>query len=372
MKKLYTILAVAALVGAASCTKVETDEIYTDSDRISFEVADYMVQTKANTSLNAEGITTFKTHAYFFPAVGDAQYYMNDVSVNFTDGSPKVWAPARDYYWPKTGYINFYSYAGTKDATITFDDATHKTATASYTNQEIAADDNILLADPALKQTKNLTEYTSVSGVTSGVPTLFRHLLAKINFTIKLATTDDKKSATTKFVVTVLNADTNLSNLVVEKKGSYTASLAAGDASGVTAWSTFPNVWTLSSPSVQETVDMLTPELTLPVNTKEIAAVSLLDERTVMPQTLTNVENFKLSYKVETYYGSEASPYMTEIFKIDAPIKDLVAGIAAWNKNTKITYNIIIDPVSEKITFDPAVEEWATENGSYNYPVVTP
>ena len=88
-----------------------------------------------------------------------------------------------------------------------------------------------------------------------------------------------------------------------------------------------------------------------------------------MPQTLDDDNDFTLSYKVETYYGSEATPYMTETFKVTGKIQTLVNTITSWNKNTKITYNITIDPVGNKVTFDPAVEEWGTEEGTLAIPL---
>ncbi len=223
MKKIY-ILAAVALVASAACTKIETVDTPEASPKIAFEVANYMSTKAAGdpaTSLNAEGYNSFNTYANFFPETGNVQAYMSNVAVNFTAGSPNVWAPARDYYWPKTGWINFYSYAGSQAPAITFD-GNKTVATAAYTDKTIAADDNFLLADAALIQNQNRKDYTSISGVTSGVPTLFRHQLAKLNFDIKLATTDEKKSSTTSFKVTVLNAGTTLSNLKADRKGSLT------------------------------------------------------------------------------------------------------------------------------------------------------
>ena len=369
MKKIY-ILATVALVASAACTKIETAETPETGSKIAFEVANYM-STKANeTALQTEGFTSFNTYANFFPGTGATQVYMDNVAVNFTAGTPNVWAPARDYYWPKTGWINFYSYASTHDKVpaITFN-GDKTVATATYTDKEIAADDNFLLADAALIQNQNRTDYTTISGVTSGVPTLFRHQLARVNFDIKLATTDEKKSSTTSFKVTVLNTGTTLSNLKADSKGSLilTNTVDATASAHTLTWSDV-KVWTPSATPVVETMDFLTPALTLEVNKKETAAVSLLDERTVMPQTLDGDNDFTLTYQVETYYGSESNPYMTEIITVTGKLGTLVNSISAWNKNTKITYHIVIDPVGNKVTFDPAVEEWGTAEGTYSYP----
>ena len=369
MKK-YMILAAVALVASAACTKVENDENAIPDHKIAFEVASFSSQTKAAgdaaTSLNSEGYTSFFTYANYFPEVGAVQSYMNNVQVNYNSTTP-AWAPARDYYWPKSGYINFYSVAGSEFPTVSFN-GDKTVATAAYTDVEIESDDNFLVADAALIQKANSSTYNSISGVT-GVPTLFRHQLARIKFTVKLATDDAHKSASHKFKVTILNASTNLSNLVVEKKGSLTlTNTVDATASAHTLGWTSANVWTPSATPVRETIDMLTPEMTLPVNTKEIEAVSLLDERTVMPQDLAAINVFKLSYRVEAYYGEAATPDFTEIFNYEAPIKD-VAGITSWQKNQKITYNIIIDPVGEKILFDPAVEAWdESQTANITYP----
>ena len=373
MKKIY-ILATVALVASAACTKIETAETPETGSKIAFEVANYM-STKAagdpKTALQAEGFYSFNTYANFFPGTGATQVYMDNVVVSADNPTtPTVWAPARDYYWPKTGWINFYSYASTHDKApeITFN-GDKTVATAAYKNMTIAADDNFLLADAALKQNQNRTEYISISGVTRGVPTLFRHQLARVNFDIKLATTDEKMSATTKFVVTVLNTGTNLSNLKADSKGSLnlTNTVDATANPHTLAWSDV-KVWTPSATPVVETMDFNTVTMTLPKDTKDIAAVSLLDERTVMPQTLGDNNVFTLTYRVETFYGNEATPYMTEIITVTGKLGTLVNSISAWNKNTKITYHIVIDPVGNKVTFDPAVEEWGTAEGTYNYP----
>ncbi len=372
MKK-YFILAAAAIVAMAACSKMENDYTSVPDKKISFEVASYLAQTKAagdaSTSLNAEGYTTFNTYANFFPENGDVQAYMTNVAVNFTAGTPNVWAPARDYYWPKTGWINFYSYAGSQAPTITFDSG-KTTATAAYTDKTIGAADNFLLADAALKQNGNRQDYVGISGVAEGVPTLFRHQLAKLDFKIKLATTDAKKSASNSFKVTVLNAGTNVSNIKADSKGSLTlTNTVDGTTSAHTlVWSDV-KVWTPSATPVIETMDFNTVAMTLPVNTKEINEVSLLDARTIMPQALDTDNDFTLTYKVETFCDAESTsvPYMTEIITVTGKIATLVNTITAWNKNTKITYHISIDPIGNKITFDPAVEEWATAEGSHSF-----
>ena len=62
-----------------------------------------------------------------------------------------------------------------------------------------------------------------------------------------------------------------------------------------------------------------------------------------------------IKYDLQTLH--DTTPYITE--------KDLVvtaqlnaATIKSWCMNKRYVYNITIDPVTELITFDPAVADW--------------
>ncbi len=375
MKK-YIIFAVAALVALSACTKVNTDDA--PSQKISFEVANYSVQTKAGEEeggLLKEGYNTFNTYAWYYPTEGATQTYMNNVAVNYqTVDTDKFWAPANDYFWPKTGYINFFSYAGT--GTPTYSD---NGATVTYSNKTISSTDNYLLADAAYRYTSNPTSSANgvaygKDGVTEGVPTMFRHLLSKVNFTVKLATAAANKSANTTWVVEILNADTKLSNIVVKKTGTLV--MKATDPNTKQTVQYAPETgsdyataqrWVpATGENVTETVSFLTPTMTLNVNTNETTAVSLLNERTMMPQVTSGVP-FTLNYKVTAKHGDE--PFMEEYFTVTKTMDQLVStALASWNMNTKITYNVIMDPVTQKVHFDPAVEAWGEESRDINIP----
>ena len=78
-----------------------------------------------------------------------------------------------------------------------------------------------------------------------------------------------------------------------------------------------------------------------------------------MPQ-LTNGVKFTLVYKVQALHGTTV--YLEEIRTVgitaNQVLSDLAGTVTSWGANKKITYHIIIDPVSEKVTFDPAVENY--------------
>lgn len=390
MKKLLFIA--AAFVAMAACTKTEVQFNETaDSNKIGFEVANYAAQTKANSSLtNAEdGIYKFHTYAYQFPTIGSAREFMNvDIFAwqeaaqenKLTSGTAPVvvWAPEQDYYWPKTGYINFYSYAGTHTPTETVS-GDFKTVTFTYTDAVIAAASNILVADAALHQGRanyndnaySVDDNGSGADVTTGVPTLFHHQLAKITFDVEARTTDAKKSANTIWKVQVLNTENQSGNdykstIVPINKGSLVLT-NADDATAATtkAWtatnasSTNISGWVPSTE--KETIEFNDSDvLTIDVNTTGDGTKSeILSLRSVMPQ-VTNGVKFTLVYKVQALHGSTV--YLEEIRTVgidaDKVLSNLAGTVTSWDANKKITYHIIIDPVSEKVTFDPAVENY--------------
>lgn len=393
MKK-YFIIAVAAIAAMASCAKSELVENAVREKKIGFEVANYSAQTKANQTLtNAEdGIYQFHTYAYQFPTIGSPREFMNvDIFAwqeatqenKLTSGTAPVavWAPEDDYYWPKTGYINFYSYAGTHNPAETVS-ADFQTVTFTYTDAVISSTSNILVADAALHQGRanyndnaySVDDNGSGADVTTGVPTLFRHQLAKITFDVEARTTDAKKSANTIWKVQVLNTEDQSGNdykstIVPINKGSLVlTNTDAATAATTQAWTrtnesaTNISGWVPSSTATdKETIEFSDSDvLTIDVNTTGDGTKSeILALRSVLPQ-LTNGVKFTLVYKVQALHGTTV--YLEEIRTVgidaDQVLSDLAGTVASWGANKKITYHIIIDPVSEKVTFDPAVEDY--------------
>lgn len=397
MKK-YFIFAATALVALTACSKIEVADTPETAKKISFEVANYVAQTKAETSLVTEGYTSFNTNAWYHSPTDGVQYFMQNVAILWnTAPNTNQWAPAVDYYWPKTGYVNFYSYVGSPAPT-----AYGTEGALTYTDAVIDYDDNVLVADAAYGYTANASTYHLDHPSVTGVPTLFRHYLSKLAFNVKLATTDAKKSANNRFKVEILDAYVKVAN-----KGTLTLTnadpidsrdvqKATPDVPGTLVWTnanaTYPNVaWvpaTWSETEGSETFekikvvtdspvagrDMVQRTLNLGLNktaqTESGDALVLLAERTVMPQHLVdNQQVFYIKYKVYAYHDTNdtddgETAYSTETLEFTGNLSSFIAAasrITEWNKNTKYTYNVIIDPIASKITFDPAVEEWAPE-----------
>lgn len=411
MKK-YFIIAAVAMVAMASCTKTLTDETAVQNDKIAFEVANYAQQTKADVAItNAEdGIFSFHTYAYQFPQIGTPVTFMSNVEIlpwnisgttttqvtadNFASTNISSWAPEYDYYWPKTGYVNFYSYAGTP-APTSYGTTAGTEGTITYTDAVINYNDNVLVADAAYGFHANAAQYHIDHADVKGVTTLFRHYLAKVAFNVSLRTTEEKKSATNHFKVEVLEASVKVSNkgtLTLTNADPNTSRTAAApgttalnpwtnanSANANVAW--VPAAWNETSGS--ETVETI-QIVASPVEGKDMKALTLnlaknaliqtetdtvmLAMRSVMPQALTSNQVFYIKYKVSAYNDASTDPYSVETLEFTNPLTSFIgtSALTAWNKNTRYTYNVFIDPIASKITFDPAVEEWANEEQNFN------
>jgi len=356
MKK-FILIAAVAVAATAACTKSEN--VSSPDVKIAFDVAQYSAQVKANMANNDELGGSFTTNAWFTNGDGDKmRFFRENETVSWNTPVANQWAPSRDYFWPKTGYVDFYSYDGTPAPTTVAE------GSLIYTSKTITATDNILVADAAYRQTQNQQTYRIDGTQIKGVPTLFRHMLSKVKFTVKLATTDEKKTPDTKWEVTILNTTAKPSNLVTLNKGTLTLSNSYSGTSATTqAWtnanSTKPLVGWVAETGT-ETIDFLTPAtLVLEKNTTSSGdPVSLLDVRTVLPHSLGNDDVFTINYEVKATYDGDSAPYMVEPRSKSAKLTELVASIPDWNMNQIITYNVIIDPITEKVLFDPAVEAW--------------
>lgn len=356
MKK-FILIAAVAVAATAACTKSEN--VSSPDVKIAFDVAQYSAQVKANMANNDELGGSFTTNAWFTNGDGDKmRFFRENETVSWNTPVANQWAPSRDYFWPKTGYVDFYSYDGTPAPTTVAE------GSLIYTSKTIAATDNILVADAAYRQTQNQQTYQIDGTQIKGVPTLFRHMLSKVKFTVKLATTDEKKTPDTKWEVTILNTTAKPSNLVTLNKGTLTLSNSySGTAAATQAWtnanSTKPLVGWVAETGT-ETIDFLTPAtLVLQKNTTSSGdPVSLLDVRTVLPHSLGNDDVFTIHYEVKATYDGDSAPYMVETREKIEKLNVLVNSIVDWNMNQIITYNVIIDPITEKVLFDPAVEAW--------------
>lgn len=387
MKK-YILFAVAAVVATAACTKVQTID-NTPDQAIAFQVANYVPQTKAG-EVKYDETETFNTWAWFHPTDGGlTQVFMNDETIKWQSTS-NTWASDRTYFWPKTGDISFYSYAGTPVPAVT-------DGQAVYSEKTIAITDNAVLAEAARHygvadynaNTYSL-QYGSSNTDVTGVPTLFHHILAKVSVIVKFSAkgiTDTNykwdlvvNSASIEYAnvgtLTVTFGDgakgqywpfTSPSYNWVPKSGAAN-NIQAAPASGNAVSNAVAFDGTANKQTLQAKAD----------GTAITDGIIILDELTVMPQVLaTSAAKFRINYTLTNYYnGVEHIKETVNLYEAGEGTdpKGAIAltafsnnAIPQWNMNYKYTYTVTIKP-DKTVTFDPAVEAWATDTTGYTYP----
>ena len=364
MKK-YFVIALAALLAFAACTKVNPEN---KTERISFTVANYMPATKAYTSLVDE-TTTFMCKA-FLHADGEetVQDYFGEDGETITandDTNPSAWLPSHEYMWPKSAnsYLNFVAWYNSPDVTYTKMQVTEDLI--KYVNVQITGNSNIMIAAKAWYYNQNrtsaqndsdnnLTDAFGQNAVTEGVPMLFYHQLAKVSVNAKAAKTQGGTDNKTSWEIKIKNA--KIINI--------------GDKSGGANY--VFRVPTTTTPQISTLImgaglraDNYDAEIELAdsgVLTTD--AEALLTDYSVLPQGL-NVASHKalLEFDLEiitkydgVQYGKET---ISESIELDT-LKNKATSeeIISWQKNTKYTYNIIVDPETSVIKFDPAVVAW--------------
>ncbi|MBQ9548068.1 MAG: fimbrillin family protein [Bacteroidales bacterium] len=353
--KHYFIIAAAAVVAMAACTKVEN--VASPDKKISFQTATYSTPQSRADTVSVKGEFTSFTSKAFLHADGYEDttqdfFGANGETISADNASnPTAWTPSHDYYWPKSSesYINFIAwYDKNGDAPTT------ATETAlSWSNYVVATDDNLLYAEEAWRFKDNDHDKYDKDGVTEGVPMLFRHALAKL--TIKAAANPIADGNTTWTV----QLDT------VKLSGVYntgTLSLTNADpgtANTTVAWSNAAgNVW--SSPSNATEITML-ERLTSTGNETEPGALTstptvMLDGQSVLPQTLGNDHVLTVVYSIYTKYNGTL--YSKERLATSVKLTDFSGSISEWGMNKKITYTVNINPQTTVVKIDPAMEDW--------------
>ncbi|MBQ3820997.1 MAG: fimbrillin family protein [Bacteroidales bacterium] len=356
MKK-YFIIAVAALAASAACTKNETE---TPASPIAFQVANYVPQTKAG-EVKFDESKTFNTYAWFHPTSGSAQAFMANETIKW-QAANKQWSSDRVYFWPKTGYVNFFSYAGTPAPAMT-------DGSATYTDKTIAITDDAMLASAAYRYSNSDAnvyglQYGTANTDVTGVPTLFHHLLSQVSVIVKFdasSITDAKN----KWDLTVNSLALNYDN-----KGSLTVTFTDPGATGQ-AWpyTTAGYNWTPSGTyaNLPATVTASVGKVQTTVAPDVSTGLTFFDAVSVLPQALTANATIDLNYTLKHYYDGAEQIYET----VDLPgikLTDFTnETISAWNMNYKYTYTITIKP-NKTVTFDPAVEPWQEKAAGYTYP----
>ncbi len=346
MKKISVIIAIAALAASAACTKIVSDDA-TPAKRVTFLAANYVPQTKAGpVSLTTE-TTSFKSKGFLHAeGVSDTQYFFGADGETITwNATAKEWAPSHDYYWPKgaESYINFVSWYDTGVGPTT---ATEEKL--EWANRTIGTGDNIMYADEAwrFKENNKPATYTSVDGVSEGVPTLFHHALSQIKIQARASK------------VTNSTANWTITLKEIKVKDIYNQGTLTLNNSDPGTEKT-PKAWT-GDWAVSGTKGNLTPANLALTDTNQ----DLLANQSVLPQALSGIAlEFKL--EIVTAYSNVSN---TEIITKSIPFyaasgEAFSNSISNWEQNKKYIYTLVVEPSEKRVLFDPAVETaWETVN----------
>ena len=353
MKK-YLFIASAALLALAACSKVnyveEPDQL------IKFNVANYVNSTKAQGVVYYPS-ASFGSYAFILPSdqtfdgsTSELVKYMDNVEVKLSNGQ---WAPVGAYYWPKQSKLTFASYSPKMADGVAPTYSRAGWAMASYTAEAHVLDGtdadaayDLMFSDVSLS--KDCTSETNAGGTTitddaeegttdhgyKGVPTLFRHQLAKVGLVFQTVP-ELAAPSVTSHEITI--------NSVKLSSIGKTAAFANNEWGNATETGDYD--YSISSKSL----GVITKETTEVAKTDEVAMI-------LLPQTLTaGAQKLEVEYTLVTKYGekSVSEPLTAEI--------DLVSeAVPAWSINQHIVYTVTIRPFAqEPIVYDPAVVNWS-------------
>ena len=385
MKK-YFIIAVAAVVAMAACSKVDANLDNAPGQKVTFQAANYSAATKAGEvsvlndfeafkckaylhaegiDLNADGTVNGTSFQNFFGTNGET------ISVDDAD-NPTEWAPSHTYYWPKgtKSFVNFIGWYGkdgsgaesTPTITYAYDGTASKykaTLVWNYTSVAGNSTSNLLYADMAwrFKQNNNPATY-GVSGASEGVPMLFHHALAQIN--VKVYADGTSLTAGTGNV-----SDANATWTIALESPAITTVYNAGTLTLTnedpgTAATTKP--WTGSWAGTGEKGNIAASNL----NVDKIAKASantLFNATCVVPQTIGADVLLTFNMRITTTYNTDPANPNVELIPVSIKLNDM--GTTAWALNTKYTYYLKIVPSQSVVLFDPALEDdWSEVEGT--------
>lgn len=345
----------AACVALASCVKNEV-RVNSPDKEITFQT----VSTKA-------GGTAFETNKHFFSYAyflkkgdtwdanhADAQTYIDNALITYdTPATGKsYWAAAKPYYWPKQGSLTFFAWT---DNTIHNPTSNPAPSVGTGATVSCAHDTGIKITDYSVKDNLNKdilvaeiakdkkSNETATGGWENGVPTVFRHALAKVEFKVNKKIDDPRVKFRVKSIT--LNK--------VSTRGTFTQYQSNPN----------PEKWGWSGWGLQEDLTVFTgnKEVTATddAGTFDILTPSATNYFIVLPQVLKDKIDPKLTivYEIITSYtGTDVTETVTDT----KDLKDIYKNDWECNKN----YILGITLGLNEIYWDPSVEGWEDVNAT--------
>ena len=352
MKKVLLLAAAAGIV-LSGCVKNEPAETFGASDaKITFEAPAVGASTRAIPG-EIDNSAAYPVDEKF----NVWGWYHEEDYTNFAaltnymtqaDGKPimvakegNTWAPATDYFWPKTGKLTFAAYSPA-DAAGTYTHTANGLQITGFTVPAVGEQYDLMYSDRAYNRTSSTNQYPTnkpeVSNGYDGVDIVFHHALSSIIF----------KVGTAENYSTGADIDFTIKSITIKNvynAGNFNETLSDGNGS-----TTRTPAWTATGDANVEYV-AFTGEFAVPEDgttyTEPTGAADLI----LLPQSFerNTAAVVEIAYTYETVASGEIPETATFILKNSTNAK-------TWEPNKRYTYRILFG--LEKITFAPIVENW--------------
>lgn len=338
-KKLFLTVLPAAAALIAGCSKNEVATVESAPQEITFQT----VETKAASKFSTDN--KFYSYAYFLPKdklgwatnYNSGEAYISSSLIEYVTAKTAWKNETTTYYWPKEGQLTFFAWTDyTKNPAVTgCTISCAKDKGINTTGYNITSNQNkdLMVADIADDQSTNTKEH---DGWEKGVPTVFKHVLSNLVFTVK---TDEATTGNVYPDGMFKLKSIKLKN--VNTVGDYTQGSPVASATPWSNQGTSANLSAYSGAviSVTKTAQTLTP--------------ATADYYIVLPQTFSDTTPvIEIVYTITTNYTSTA---VEETVTVEKDLKSIYT--ANWENGKMYTLNITLGV--EEILWDPDVTDWA-------------
>lgn len=329
MKKI--LLAVTAALAITSCSQNEEFENAGQKAEINFgSIVGNLTKASITTKNNFKAFTVngFRTTAVMAESTQLATGFMDKVLVEKADDTD-VWGMANTYYWPTTGYVQFFATSSTQE--LSFTPAGYPTF--EYTVGAIDDQEDLLVANQINKEKSTISD--------NGVILPFKHALTQVNFSVK----GDTKAFTYKI--------SELSIEGVKNEGIF--KFDGTDAAGK---------WTSVNQSTPAVTYAYTPVTAIEFTTNDADAASPIvklekeNESLFMMLPQEMASNIVLSIS----YIAIPKDKTAEIDQTFSGIKK-VALTGKWEIGKKVRYTLTLTSDAKPVTLGtPDVEDWKEDS----------
>ena len=363
MKK-YPIIFFAAAAALVACSKTEVVPVQNDTQtEITYETAP-VTKTLASNQHDFDKSNVFASYAYYHKEdwswgtstsdtpslfIGTSGTKDEGALIAWTgsswkhakwDATANAWVNDKSYYWPKQGKLSFFSWSLNKE-NLDFPEGSNADVTCDagmgIMLQQYKIDKNknvdFLVAEPALNKTQNENTY-----VREGVPTLFKHKMADMNFTVKVKDAEYADNGIKFTLDSIFFINVKDEAYYYQNVGGTTPTEYMAVSSTKTK-----QIYT----STDQKVDKTTP-----------TAVTDVDQHIYIPQTFTDDnQTVTIVYAVTYDTNGDGTPEVTEKVSVSKKISELTGD---WGIGKKYTVNLTF--ALDEILWDPAVEDWTDVN----------